>query len=199
MDYETVLDSTLPLTVEQICSGDWDGRGFNSLGAVMAGIFESGSSPGYFLCHAVATTGCVETTKPVAACAVGAQMDSLLQQIGFKSSDLVWTPGKPLAVRQAEMHAVRARRRDREIVYFLRAGDFIKIGKTTDDTGNRVASLQTGCPFPIEVLATIRGGRRREARLHKTFAALRAHGEWFHASPMLLAFIARLSNREDAQ
>lgn len=46
-----------------------------------------------------------------------------------------------------------------------------------------------GCPFPITVLAYMPGGLDEESELHKRFAAFRAHGEWFHATDELLAYI----------
>lgn len=45
---------------------------------------------------------------------------------------------------------------------------FIKIGFTSDeDVRNRIASLQTGNPFKIDVLFTIKGSINQEQELHK--------------------------------
>lgn len=75
--------------------------------------------------------------------------------------------------------AVAAADGSTEYVYFLRAGEFIKIGKSSGHPGSRIAALQTGCPFPITLAAWEFGGLEREAELHRRFAGLRRHGEWF--------------------
>jgi hypothetical protein len=71
-------------------------------------------------------------------------------------------------------------------VYFIRCGDFIKIG-FSEQTERRFKSLQTAAAAPLELLGTIHG--ERELELHRQFAHLRSHGEWFRAAPELLAFI----------
>lgn len=188
MTQETVFESSLPLTVDQIAEGPWTGVAIGRNGAAIAYIHESPAYPGFYFCRVLGRAGCSETQRPVAAHAVGIQMDSLLSLHGYTCADFRWKRDVPAGARPSPVE---------EIVYFLRAGEFIKIGKTTGDPSSRVAQLQTGCPFPIEVLATMPGGRGREAKLHKKFAALRAHGEWFHASPVLMAFIDGLSQRAE--
>jgi hypothetical protein len=76
-----------------------------------------------------------------------------------------------------------------DIVYFLRAGDFIKIGKATGNPMSRIATLKTGCPFKIDVMAYMPGGIAEERELHKKFSNLKSHGEWFHADPALIEHI----------
>jgi hypothetical protein len=76
------------------------------------------------------------------------------------------------------------------VVYFIRFGDRIKIGYSA----NLERRLQT-IPHD-EVLLTIPGASTAEANLHRTFAADRITGEWFHASPRLLAAIQDLTNRQ---
>jgi hypothetical protein len=76
------------------------------------------------------------------------------------------------------------------IVYFLRFGDRIKIGSTT----NLTQRLRT-VPHD-EVLLTIPGTYIVEFNLHRTFAAERITGEWFQASPRLLAAIHDLTARQ---
>ncbi len=80
----------------------------------------------------------------------------------------------------------------KEIVYFLRAGDFIKIGKATGSPKARIATLQTGCPFPIVAIGYISGGIAEEFALHKRFEKFHAHGEWFHATPQLIEAIEEI-------
>lgn len=79
--------------------------------------------------------------------------------------------------------------RGMEIVYFLRAGDFVKIGKATGNPMSRIAALKTGCPFKIDVIAYIPGGITEERELHRKFSHIKSHGEWFRADPALLEHI----------
>jgi len=74
------------------------------------------------------------------------------------------------------------------IVYFIRSGDLIKIGYTSD-LEERKSTLQTNNPTIIEVLKTIPGGRPEEQQLHEKFAKLNKTGEWFYAAQELLDFI----------
>ena len=83
-----------------------------------------------------------------------------------------------------------------ERVYFMKAGELVKIGTTKGSVAARAAQLQTGCPHKIEVLCVINGGHDRESRLHRQFAHLRVHGEWFFASIDLMACIDALRDSE---
>ena len=74
-------------------------------------------------------------------------------------------------------------------VYFVRCGELIKIGTSTD-VHQRVASIRTMTPLPVELVAIAAGSRAEESVLHARFAHLRQHGEWFTATPELLAYIA---------
>jgi hypothetical protein len=74
------------------------------------------------------------------------------------------------------------------VVYFIRMGDLIKIGHTTN-LAHRVQGLSLTMN---QVLATEVGYRQREAELHGRFAHLREFGEWFRAEPELLGYIAAL-------
>jgi len=73
-------------------------------------------------------------------------------------------------------------------VYFLRDGDHIKIGTSTDVRA-RVAGGQTMNPRKLVLIGSIPGGRQLEESLHLKFWPLRVRGEWFTAAPELLAFI----------
>lgn len=68
-------------------------------------------------------------------------------------------------------------------VYFIRKGDLIKIGYSTEPA-IRFRTLR-----PDEVLAVIPGSMRDEQRCHAAFAHLREHHEYFRPGPDLLAFI----------
>lgn len=78
-----------------------------------------------------------------------------------------------------------------EFVYFLGAGPFVKIGKTNGRPDARISELQTGCPFPMTLLAHLKGGLRLESSLHSRFRYLRVreNGEWFHNKGELADFI----------
>lgn len=76
-------------------------------------------------------------------------------------------------------------------VYFAQVGDRIKI-RWSRNVATRVATLQTANADPIHLLATIPGARSLERQLHERFAAARVSGEWFEATPDLLAYIGSL-------
>lgn len=79
-------------------------------------------------------------------------------------------------------------------VYFVQAGDAVKIGMSKDIPG-RLRALRTMSPLPLELLGVIPGGRGEEAELHRAWAGHRLHGEWFKASPDLLGHIAGISTK----
>jgi hypothetical protein len=74
-------------------------------------------------------------------------------------------------------------------VYFVAAGSRVKIG-WSKKVAARMAQLQVGSPEPLKLLGVMPGGRLAEKRLHERFAASRLSGEWFDATPELLAFVA---------
>ncbi len=72
-------------------------------------------------------------------------------------------------------------------VYFLRCGDFVKIGfSAVPDI--RLRDLKNSCPYPIDVLGVHAGSRRLERGLHYHFRALRHDGrrEWFSVNEEIL-------------
>jgi hypothetical protein len=70
------------------------------------------------------------------------------------------------------------------LVYFIRLGNRIKIGFTTN-----LALRMEQLPHE-EILGVMPGFMRDEKRCHKAFAHLRRAGEWFEDAPELRAFIA---------
>lgn len=74
-------------------------------------------------------------------------------------------------------------------VYFAEADGRIKIGYSRQ-VAARVNQIQTGNAAPIKLLGFIPGGLAREREIHAQFASARLNGEWFTATPELLAFIA---------
>lgn len=80
------------------------------------------------------------------------------------------------------------------VIYFLRPIGMrgpIKIGYSTWPPG-RLHDYMKWSPFPLEIVATIRGGHQDELRFHTLFAAHHSHNEWFHASPELERVIAEI-------
>lgn len=67
-------------------------------------------------------------------------------------------------------------------VYFIAAGNFVKIGYSTDLI-RRMCELQVGNPTPLELRATVRdAGPQVERYFHDAFARDAVHGEWFKVS-----------------
>ncbi len=75
-----------------------------------------------------------------------------------------------------------------ELVYFVRAGDAIKIGRT-GNLAARLRALATASAVPLELLAAVPGGAAQEARLHRRWRHLHIRGEWFRADEELLRSI----------
>jgi hypothetical protein len=73
------------------------------------------------------------------------------------------------------------------VVYYLRFGDRVKIGTTTN-----LARRLSAIPHD-EVLATEVGSFTLERERHGQFAADRVIGEWFHMSPSLMEHIEGLT------
>lgn len=73
-------------------------------------------------------------------------------------------------------------------VYFIEAGDFIKIGYTQSPLA-RVIKMMTDSPFELKVLHLEDGTFKQEKNYHRHFAPLRVRGEWFRKAPELLEFI----------
>lgn len=79
-------------------------------------------------------------------------------------------------------------------VYFVRCGDFIKIG-TAGDVLNRFRQLVCSNPHELTGLAVItyedwKKADELEVMLHRHFQSLWHHGEWFRVDESLFAFIA---------
>ncbi|MBB5709317.1 GIY-YIG nuclease family protein [Sphingomonas xinjiangensis] len=74
-------------------------------------------------------------------------------------------------------------------VYFIGIGSpyvtHVKIGFTAGDPAARLASLQTGCPFKMEMLGFVFGTKSQEAELHHVFSDSRCMGEWFEFEPFV--------------
>jgi hypothetical protein len=81
------------------------------------------------------------------------------------------------------------RRREYNVVYFIRHGQHIKIGVTTQTAERRIAGMQL--PPGAHLVAKIPGADgETEKQLHRRFAASRVKGEWFTSTPELEALIS---------
>lgn len=74
-------------------------------------------------------------------------------------------------------------------VYFMKCGDYIKIGYSKDDVKGRRSSMQTGSPHRIRLIATVpcvSDGHARtvEGRFHTLFRDYQQSGEWFWYRPI---------------
>lgn len=182
------------ITFDDFVRGPITGRFVKFPQAVTIDIWENTSeNPGYYHVRAVETGGLAETIRPVLPVGVPDTVAAILGPLRLTASDLVWR-STPSAMRLPEARQSKGTGAlpSGSVVYFLRAGEFIKIGKATGSPQSRVASLKTGCPFPIDVIGFVAGGYDEERGLHRRFGHLRAHGEWFHAAPDLCAHIAQL-------
>ncbi len=82
---------------------------------------------------------------------------------------------------------VRSKRGD---IYFVRAGENVKIGFTRN-LGQRLAQMQTFFPFALETLLVMPGSLLTERGLHARFKGLRVTGEWFRYTAEIEGFIAK--------
>lgn len=73
-------------------------------------------------------------------------------------------------------------------VYFIKAGDTVKIG-IAKNPHDRLRTLQVARPERLELLAVIAGGEKREAALHRRFSKHSIGGEWFRLEGELKTWI----------
>lgn len=131
----------------------------------------------------------IVSKSPVLAQYVDFVLDYELEKVGITCAELKWK----------EPASNNTKIQEREYVYFLKADRFLKIGRSSGSPYSRIASLQTGCPFPLVPIAHISGGSSKELELHKRFNQYRVHGEWFLFSGELVEFINSIKgiNQDD--
>jgi hypothetical protein len=93
-------------------------------------------------------------------------------------------PRRGLSRQEAETACTGAE----TFIYFMRAGEFIKIGRAKN-WRTRLSQMQTGSPYTIQPLLIIPADCELEVQLHARFYRDRFRGEWFHSSPAILAYI----------
>jgi predicted GIY-YIG superfamily endonuclease len=71
-------------------------------------------------------------------------------------------------------------------VIHCKGTDFYKIGITkTGDVNSRLSSLQTGCPYELEITKSensVKYPEDKEAKIHSFFSERKVRGEWFRFS-----------------
>lgn len=100
-----------------------------------------------------------------------------------------------LATEAIVKSARRARtRQDAGFIYFIRCRDMVKIGFSVNTT-NRLNRIQSFCPYPLTLIASIRGTMADEAALHDRFSSYREHSEWFRCEGDLAEYVATLGRK----
>jgi hypothetical protein len=77
---------------------------------------------------------------------------------------------------------------ERTFIYFVRSGEFVKIGQSAR-WKVRLDQMQTGSPYTLVPMLVLIGEPTLEKKLHNRFRASHFRGEWFHMSPAIGAFI----------
>lgn len=92
-------------------------------------------------------------------------------------------------------------------VYFILASSAkprkMKIGKAKDPE-KRLRQLQTGCPYQLKLIGTIRCKSDRHAidiekAAHELFSEYNHLGEWFKCSDFVLSKVWELTSRFDVE
>lgn len=73
------------------------------------------------------------------------------------------------------------------VTYFIREAGVIKIGRSTNPL-KRLSALQVSTPAKLVLLGVC---DEPEADVQRRFQELRVHGEWFQATPELLAWVSQ--------
>jgi hypothetical protein len=83
------------------------------------------------------------------------------------------------------------------LVYFLRCGDFVKVGFTTD-MRRRLDGIMTDNPFELELIGCIRGPVQLETAAHLVFENHHHRREWFRCNSSVQRAI-KLHARRDLE
>lgn len=74
-------------------------------------------------------------------------------------------------------------------VYFIRAGNYVKIGSTTGNIQKRIREMQVANYEQLELMRVVSGGVSKERWIHEKFSSCRKRGEWFRLTSKLKNFI----------
>jgi hypothetical protein len=75
------------------------------------------------------------------------------------------------------------------MIYFIKSGEFVKIGHCERDPIRRLEKLQIGNPVTLELIGVMQGSRSDERDWHWRFDKKRVRGEWFRLDRTLLRAI----------
>lgn len=178
--------STMPISGSDLIRCGWSACGISAVTkmAVVCGTTPSDEHPGFVHYEVLNCAGMsVKSRRPTTPAFAGSAIDHELSPLGMTCGGMRWREvGVPPAAPAAGPF--------NEIVYVLRAGPFIKIGKATGTPTSRISDLQTGCPYRIELVGYFAGGVKEEIELHRKFAAHRSSGEWFNCVGEVADFAA---------
>lgn len=82
-------------------------------------------------------------------------------------------------------------------IYVLQAPPLmpVKIGFTRAERIDfRIQCLQTGCPYPLRVIASATGLPVQERRVHALLAQYRLTGEWFEWTPAVRELVDQIAD-----
>ena len=142
---------------------------------------------GYSYIACVGPGGCEYLGKPV-------RRDYLVEVLAIMGIDAnkgQWSIEKCSPLTMPPYTNTHPSKRPEQLVYFIEGANKIKIG-IAEDPETRLETLQASSPVQLRILATCNGGIKREKELHKQFAHLRLHGEWFEGAAELTSYIKGL-------
>lgn len=182
-----------PLSAENLSRCAWQGRARRATAReVTVRTFLSAKHPGfvhYEVCDLEVWTRAWSKQPASPEFVVGALAHEV-QGVGLELDDFKWRESVHDAHDWDNFKRIVT---EGEFVYFIQAGPFVKIGKTSGRPDARVSELQTGCPYDLNLLAHISGGIKRERQLHARFHHLHVRGEWFKYERELYRFIKELA------
>lgn len=111
----------------------------------------------------------------------GIEIDAAVIDIATRVGRKRWSSGEGPGISQRALVSASD-----AIVYYIRRGDLIKIGTTTEPR-KRFGSL-----VPDEILAVEPGGVEEERARHRQFRFLRVRGEYFRDAPELREHIQQV-------
>ena len=74
------------------------------------------------------------------------------------------------------------------MIYLIKTkdNDFYKIGYTSNSVKKRLKSIQTCCPYKLEIINKVNGSIQEEKILHTLFKEHKTQGEWFKLDKIYL-------------
>jgi hypothetical protein len=105
--------------------------------------------------------------------------DAYLKKLITKNSDIKFKDvTQKMLDKKREQVLLKRTLEEKGKVYFIRCGDAVKIGFSTN-IKKRLSRLQSANPFQLECIAWFKGTRMEERELHIVFEEYHIRGEWF--------------------